>query len=167
VIVFNITKINQIADQSTEFSVETMLEGQKQKLKVASDAMAIAIADRIKITANEDEREDIIRSMVENIRFESDNSGYFFVYRETKCIALPTKKENVGKDLGDVKDPNGVFFVRELAQQASKGGGFVTYVFDKPGKGLVNKLSYSTMIPGTNTWIGTGVYIDNISEARR
>ncbi len=58
------------------------------------------------------------------------------------------------------------FFVRELARSAQNGGGFVQYIFDKPGKGLQPKLAYATMIPGTDMWIGTGVYIDNIEAAK-
>ncbi len=56
--------------------------------------------------------------------------------------------------------------MKELNKAATQGGGFVVYVFDKPGKGLVDKLSYSTMIPGTDIWIGTGVYIDNVTDAK-
>ena len=90
--------------------------------------------------------------------------NHFFVYQETTCRVLPTKKEVEGKDLGGNKDVNGLLYVQELRKQAQAGGGFVEYVFDKPGKGDQPKIAYSTMIPGTDMWIGTGVYIDNIAE---
>lgn len=51
-----------------------------------------------------------------------------------------------------------------MSIKASSGGGFVEYVFDKPGHGEQPKLSYAQMIPGTDYWIGTGVYIDNIKS---
>lgn len=166
VVLFITRGINSLNRQSVDQTIEKMLSGEKQKLKIATDAMALAISDRITNLSDKEEQENIIRSMVENIRFESDKSGYFFVYRNTTCVALPTKKENIGKDLGQTADPKGVLFVQELSKAASRGGDFVEYVFDKPGKGLVDKLSYSTMIPGTDVWIGTGVYIDNVSDAK-
>ena len=97
------------------------------------------------------------------IRFESDKSGYYFVYNGTTNVALPPKKELQGKDLGDLKDKNGVYLVRDLRDKAKGGGGFVEYIWPKPGAGDVPKLSYAEMIPGTDMWIGTGIYLDNIA----
>jgi methyl-accepting chemotaxis protein len=99
---------------------------------------------------------------VDNIRFEDDESGYYFIYRGTVNVALPTSKNLQGKDLGQLKDKNGVQLVAELNKQAQSGGGFVQYIWPKPGAGDVPKLSYAEMIPGTDVWIGTGVYIDNV-----
>jgi methyl-accepting chemotaxis protein len=45
---------------------------------------------------------------------------------------------------------------------ARAGGGFVKYIWPKPGAGDTRKLTYAEMIPGTQMWIGTGVYLDNI-----
>ncbi len=166
IVAFITNGLNKLNQQSVEQTIEKMLTGEKEKLKVSTSAMAMAISDRIKDVQERTEQEDILRSMVEHIRFEADKSGYFFAYRNTTCVALPTKKENVGKDLGQTTDPKGAFFVQELAKAAARGGDFVNYVFDKPGKGLVDKLSYSIMIPGTDIWIGTGVYIDNVADAK-
>ncbi|MCG8702279.1 MAG: methyl-accepting chemotaxis protein, partial [Bacteroidales bacterium] len=145
---------------------DIMLEMQRDKIKVATHCMAYTIAEQIKLSKRMDPR-DVIRIAVDKIRFEDDSSGYFFVYENTTNVALPPKKELVGADLGNTADTNGVYFVRELKEQAERGGGFVEYVFHKPGKGTVDKLGYAEMIPGTEIWIGTGVYIDNIDEAKK
>nr|WP_319495014.1 methyl-accepting chemotaxis protein [uncultured Desulfobacter sp.] len=100
--------------------------------------------------------------MIDDIRFEEDKSGYFFIYQETTNVALPPKKEIQGKDLKNTKDANGVYLVKELRALSKKGGGFLTWIWPKPGAGDVPKLGYAEMIPGTNFWIGTGVYLDNI-----
>ena len=55
--------------------------------------------------------------------------------------------------------------MRELAQAAQRGGDFVEYTFVKPGGGEQPKLSYAERIPGTEYWIGTGVYVDNVETA--
>lgn len=52
----------------------------------------------------------------------------------------------------------------KLRDMARAGGGFVDYVWPKPGQGDQSKLSYAEMIPGTDFWIGTGVYIDNLND---
>ncbi|WP_320008874.1 methyl-accepting chemotaxis protein [Maridesulfovibrio sp.] len=143
-----------------------MLIGQKEKVEVATRAAAESIGAQLQEIDGDDAKVAFIRKSIDDFRFEKDSSGYFFVYKGTVNVALPTKKSLHGKDLSGAKDKNGVYYVRELAKQAGDGGGFVEYIFDKPGKGLQPKLAYSTMIPGTDMWIGTGVYIDNIEAAK-
>jgi methyl-accepting chemotaxis protein len=158
--------MSDMRDSSLADTQRVMLDGQRQKLQVATHAAALAVAQAISGVAGQDARVEMIRSMVDPIRFEEDQSGYFFVYQGTVNVALPAKKEVQGKDLGDSKDKNGVFLVRELAARARSGGGFVEYVFPKPGQGDQPKLGYAEMIPGTDMWIGTGVYIDNIDKEK-
>ena len=93
---------------------------------------------------------------------KSDKSGYFLVYDGTTNVALPPKKELQGKDLAGLKDKNNVMIVQEMRDKAKSGGGFVYYIWSKPGAGDTRKLTYAEMIPGTSMWIGTGVYLDNI-----
>jgi len=143
-----------------------MNEDARDKIMVATKNMATSIGAAIQGVSDNDERIGIIKKLIADIRFEADKSGYFFVYQGTICRVLPTKPESEGKDLGGLKDVGGILFVQELQKQAQAGGGFVEYVFAKPGKGDQPKLSYSIMIPGTDMWIGTGVYIDNIAEAQ-
>jgi methyl-accepting chemotaxis protein len=138
----------------------------RDKIMVATKNMAVSLGEAITGLNSEEERAAVIRNLIEEIRFEEDKSGYFFVYKDTTCIALPPKPESHGKDLGNLKDVNGLLFVQALRDAARAGGGFVNYVFAKPGKGDQPKISYSTLIPGTDMWIGTGVYIDNIAEAQ-
>jgi len=160
------TGMSDMRDSSLAETQRVMLEGQKQKLQVATHTAALTVARAIAAASDQDKRVEMIRDMMDPIRFEDDQSGYFFVYQGTVNVALPTKKEVQGKDLGENTDKNGVFFVRELAAKAKNGGGFVEYVFPKPGQGDQPKLGYAEMIPGTDMWIGTGIYIDNIDREK-
>ncbi len=161
---FNIA--GQIRDLGTAETAKVMLADQKAKIQVSSHAMAIALGEAVKKSGatKPDEIGALIQAMVNPTRFEDDQSGYFFVYQGTVNVAMPVKQENQGKDLGDLKDKNGVYVIRELGQKASGGGGYVEYIWPKPGAGDVPKLSYAEMIPGLNMWVGTGVYIDNIEK---
>jgi methyl-accepting chemotaxis protein len=138
----------------------------KDKVMVATTNMATNLGAAVKGSFSDEAKIEVIKSLINDIRFEEDGSGYFFVYQGTVCRVLPTKTANEGKDLGGAKDVNGLHFVQELRKQAEAGGGFVEYVFDKPGHGDQPKIAYSTMIPGTDMWIGTGIYVDNIAVAQ-
>ena len=164
--IFSTLALNKTRTIALDATEKEMFEGQKQKLKVSTHSIALALGEQLKNISGRQERVKAIREGVDKVRFEKDKSGYFFVYKDTTNVALPTKKELQGDDLGDTKDKNGVYFVRELKEQAHAGGGFVEYVFPKPGEGDQPKLAYAEMIPGTDYWIGTGVYLDNIAEAK-
>ena len=158
--------MKQVLDHNIQAAQDIMLDGEKQKLAVASDTLALSIGEALKTESDPAKRVELIRKMVDPIRFEKDQSGYYFVYENTVNVALPPNKANQGKDLGEAKDKNGIFFVRELMNKAKAGGGFVEYVFPKPGQGDQPKLAYAVMIPGTSMWLGTGVYIDNVEKAK-
>lgn len=101
-----------------------------------------------------------IRTYIEPIRFYPDRSGYFYVYDfDCRNIAHATQKDLVGRNLYNYQDTKGKYVIRELAEAARKGGGFVTYHWIKPGsEGEKLKLGYVEPIPGTDYFIGTGMY---------
>lgn len=144
---------------------QVMLEDQKEKIKISTHSLAVSISNMLKGVEAEDEKIAVIRKAVQGIRFEKDQSGYFFVNKGTVALAH-INESLLGKDLKDVKDKNNVYLIKDLMEQAQKGGGFVTYIWDKPDKKDVPKIAYAQMIPGTEYFIGTGVYIDNIQDIK-
>ncbi len=163
---FTMQSGNRVKALGLEKTGEVMLADQKAKLQVASHSLALAIGHAIEKIDGADRKIETIRALVDDIRFEEDKSGYYFVYQGTTNVALPPKKESQGKDLAETKDKNGVYLVRDLLAKAKAGGGFVEYIWPKPGAADTPKLSYAEMIPGTDMWIGTGVYLDNIATYR-
>jgi methyl-accepting chemotaxis protein len=161
---FAIITGNRARDLGIEKTGQIMLLDQKDKIKVASHTAALALGHAVEKITDNDEKIEVIRTLIDDIRFEDDKSGYYFVYKGTVNVALPPKKELQGKDLGGLKDKKDVYLVRDLQEKAQKGGGFVEYIWPKPGAEDTPKLSYAEMIPGTDMWIGTGVYLDNISQ---
>ncbi|MBM9613799.1 methyl-accepting chemotaxis protein [Desulfobulbus rhabdoformis] len=169
VMAFYITSTaNTIRDLGTEATSEVMMEGQKAKVKVSSHAMAIALSEAVKKSGlkNTEKINELLRAMVKSARYENDRSGYFFIYKGHVNIAFPVKEEAQGKDLGNLKDKNGVYVIRELDKKARSGGGYVSYIWPKPGAGDTPKISYAEMIPGLDMWVGTGIYIDNIEQTK-
>jgi len=159
--------IEKVKEIGVDESTQAMIHGEKRKIHVATHSMAVAIGSAIADVPDLDRKIEIIRTLVDKIRFEDDKSGYFFVYDKTICVALPSNPALQGKDLGHLKDPNGVMLVQELNKLAHNGGGFIEYIWPKPEKGDQPKLSYAMLIPGTDMWIGTGVYLDNVAEEKQ
>jgi methyl-accepting chemotaxis protein len=161
-IVFSVHNSNRVKDLGLQRTGELMLEDQKARIKLATHSAAKMVEAAIKGIEDEDQVKSITRNLVDQIIYEKDRSGYFFVYEGTVNVAFPVKKQSVGKDLAGVTDKNGVKVIQEIRDAAKSGGGFVHYIWPKPGAGDQPKISYAEMISGTNMWIGTGVYIDNI-----
>ena len=157
--------INQTRDMAAQQASEIMLDDYQSKLKDLVDSMAVTLAASIEGVSEEGRQYQIFARLIRDSRFFPDRSGYYFIYKRGGTVfVLPTLPELEGKNIIDKKDQKGNFFIRQLDQAAQAGGGYVNYWFNKPGKGTLPKLSYARMIPGTDYWIGTGVYIDDVQK---
>ncbi|VVO37482.1 Methyl-accepting chemotaxis protein McpP [Pseudomonas fluorescens] len=91
--------------------------------------------------------------------------GYFFGY-DSQIVRLfkGNSPEGVGQNFNDKRDPNGVYFNRELVQVAKDGTHYLQYSSSLPGnnKVLVPKLGYSEYLPKWDMVIGTAVNLDGI-----
>jgi methyl-accepting chemotaxis protein len=159
---FSVRNSNAIKELGIRKTGDVMLTDQQERIRLASHTAALTVGTALRDVRDRERAHAVIRDMLDEIIYEEDHSGYFFVYEGTTCVAFPVKKDNEGKDLASVVDKNGVKVIESLRDQAMRGGGFVNYVWPKPGAGDQPKVSYAEMIPGTQMWIGTGVYLDNI-----
>jgi methyl-accepting chemotaxis protein len=155
----NAKKTESVALQSLG---DVMLSGQKDKLKVVVSGLAQTLSEQLASIPDAAAREEHIRTALNTFFYEEDKSGYVFALKGNVYVAMPPRPDMVGKDGGNVKDKNGVEVSSSLFKAAQDGGGYVQYVWPKPGSGEQPKISYAVMIPGTDYWLGSGVYIDNI-----
>ncbi len=136
--------------------------GHDRTLKTAVDVMAAELGRQAK-TLEGAARDEALRQAVAPLRFFPDQSGYYFIYRGTTVVTVPINAALTGQDLRDRKDADGIPYVVELARAAASGGAFVTYRFPKAAnEPPLPKRSYAAAIPGTDMWIGTGVYVDDV-----
>jgi cytochrome c len=90
---------------------------------------------------------------------------YVFVYDLNGTVLCnPSFAAYEGKNLMEMKDPNGKAFVHELIETAkAKGSGWVDYVLPKPGETTPSKkISYARtakMPDGQTVMIGSGLWI--------
>ena len=139
------------------------LESNKQIAVAVVHSSAIGLGEVLKNYQSEADRTNFIRAYADQTRFYADQSGYFYVYNfDCVNIAHASQNDLEGQNLYNYQDSKGKFVIRELSAVAKKGGGFVEYYWVKPGfSGEQKKIGYVEPIPGTNYFIGTGVYLGN------
>lgn len=142
--------INRTNERGSGQLLASLIDGQKEKLQAHTMAMSHAVATAVDGIDDPQQQIGKIRDFIADYRFEDDDSGYFFVYRDHEVAVLPPNPALEGEDLGDTADENGVYFVRELHRVSRAGGGFVSYVFAKPGAGLQPKIAYANSFPERN-----------------
>lgn len=137
------------------------IECSKDAAKTIVHGTALGLAEILKDVKGEKKRIALIRKFVSPVRFYTDNTGYFYVYKYNCVnIAHATQGDLQGKNLYDHQDAKGKYVIRELSAAAKNGGGFVDFYWLKPGTaGEQKKLGYVEPIPGTDYFIGTGVYL--------
>ena len=84
----------------------------------------------------------------------------FAVKFDGTTLAHGGNKGLVGKNLIEVKDPDGKFFIKEMIEMVkAKGSGSVDYTFTDPKtKRMGQKTSYVVRIPNYDGLLGVGVY---------
>ncbi|MGN6367582.1 MAG: methyl-accepting chemotaxis protein [Phycisphaerae bacterium] len=144
---------------------EQVMHGHRNELKTAVDVEATLLAQLVAPLKTREQRAEAITAQTDPLRFMTDGSGYFFTYfMDGTRINIPTNKSLNGKKTQDMKDPDGVYFIKEFEKAATAGGGFVAYRFEKVGQGVQPKLSYVKPVAGTDIYVGAGVYTDDVKE---
>ncbi|QSI77801.1 cache domain-containing protein [Niveibacterium microcysteis] len=101
-------------------------------------------------------------------KLDYGRDGYFFVYdMGGRNLMHPRQPELVGQDLWNLRDPQGTPTIQRLVAQAKAGGGFVEFMWQRPSTGrLERKLGYVALEPKWGWMVGTGIYLDDLAEAR-
>ncbi len=102
---------------------------------------------------------------IKALRFGSE---YVWINDSRHIVVMhPIRPELDGQDMSNFKDPAGTLMFREFVKMAnaSEAGGFVPYMWPKPGKDQpVAKISYVSRLAGWDWVIGSGVYADDIND---
>jgi len=102
-------------------------------------------------------------SEVDGLRYDSWN--YFWI-TDLKPVLLshPEARDLVGRNVGDLLDPDGRALFKEfVAVSGRQGGGVVYYKWPKPGeRDPVRKLAYVRLFEPWGWVVGSGLYLDDI-----
>ncbi|MGA9416180.1 MAG: cache domain-containing protein [Terriglobales bacterium] len=111
------------------------------------------------------------RHAIEAIRpMRYDGKNYFWINDEHPTMIMhPMKPELDGTDLTSFRDPSDkAVFVEFVKAAQSSNGGYVYYLWPKPGaEKPVAKLSFVKRFAPWGWVIGTGIYIDDVDLAWR
>lgn len=103
------------------------------------------------------------RRIVREMTYGEDN--YFYLYDgDGTNIVNPRYTHLIGSNWIGLRDENGKTVVKDLIER-SKSEEFYTYSWKKPSSGeYVDKLGFSVYLPKWNWMLGTGIYLDDVSE---
>lgn len=145
---------------------DTMLEDRKQKTRNLVEVALGTLAYHHKLAEDGklslDEAKKAARESLRGLRYET--SDYFFIIdTNSNYVLMPPKPESEGKNAAEVKDANGKLIFQELIAAGQRGGGFVEYVYPRPGQQKSEpKLSYAASFAPWGWVLGTGIYIDDV-----
>lgn len=104
------------------------------------------------------------RAILKSMNYGDD--GYFFVYApDGTNLVHPRQQELEGRNLWNMRDPQGVPVIQELTAAARAGGGYVRYQWRKPSTSQgTDKLGYATLVEPWGWMMGTGIYLDDMER---
>jgi len=165
-----------IAIEYWEFDRETQklrhqyIAEQKKKIRYDTDRVVHFIENEYRKrhgSIDETLLQAQIKNAIESLYGRPDGTGYIFIYGfDGTCLSDPVQRQNVGKNLYDYRDPNGVQVIRELIDVSRKpGGGYVRYTWIKPTtRKRSPKISYARAFDPWKWMVGTGVYLDEVER---
>ncbi len=145
-----------------------VIDGNKLALQTITDSQVTLMAEAMKGVTDREQQREIAKKYTHNVRFMEDKSGYFFTFTlDGFCIYHPANSALINTDMSQSKDANGFLFIQEFNKVArEKGEGYVEYFWNKEGEGTQPKISLIKTIPGTDLYIGSGIYADNVEKAK-
>lgn len=145
---------------------------QKQKDTIVFDTKRVLgfiskTYEKRHITEDENVLKKQMLHAIEQLYGRQDGTGYIFIYDFNGVVLSdPVQRQNIGKNLYDTKDTNGVMVIKDLIDVSKKKeGGFVEYQWLKPTTGSLGpKISYAKSFEPWGWMVGTGVYLDEVEK---
>ena len=112
-------------------------------------------------------QEEAIR-LIENIRYGKNLENYFFILTTRPDMILhPYRRDLIGRYIGELEDPAGHRFYKEMASLAeARGEGFVEYLFQESDTTYSSsiKISYILLFQKWDWIFGTGFYMKDVEQ---
>lgn len=149
--------------ETGQYEELTKLESNKQIIRNVVHSSATGLSNIIDNNDyDEMQKNKLMQIYVTDIIFFEDSTGYFFIYNiDGTCVAHPMQRDIEGVNRIEHTDSKGKEYIREMCEKAtSPGFGFIDYHKKNFETGAdESKMSYVERIPGTDYFIGVGVYL--------
>lgn len=152
----------------TAEALQARMNSTRQLVEVARGVVSSAQAEEAAGTMSREQAQALAIQAIQKLRY--DDKEYFWINdMQPRMVMHPIKPDLDGKDIGEMKDPNGLaLFSAMVAVVRKDGKGFVAYQWPRPGSDKpVDKISF---VQGFEPWgwvIGSGVYTDDLHNATR
>jgi signal transduction histidine kinase len=162
-------EVNRVHDLIKYLQKTTELELKKSIKSRVYEAHTIAtsIYNRYKNEKSRDEIFEIIKTTLNDIRY-NDGRGYFFIDSiKGEKILQPPSKEMEGKNFYDFKDANGHKFMHDIVKVIDdKTENFIEYYWENPNskKNDSKKISFIKYFEPFNVAIGSGEYVEDFEK---
>lgn len=149
----------------TDQAMQARMDATRQHVEIAQGILAWTHGQETSGKMPREQAQEIAKKSIAQLRY--DGNEYFWINdMQPRMIMHPFKPELDGKDIGDIKDPNGfALFNAFVAKVRKDGKGFVSYQWPKPGSDApVDKISY---VQGFEPWgwvIGSGIYTGDLRQ---
>lgn len=145
----------------------------EQKRGAIRDVSQIALSvikkcyqDELKGLVSREKAQEKAKDLIRSLRYGADKKDYFWINdMQYKTLVHPYRPDHEGKDMYNLVDAHGKYFIREFIKIIKEhGAGYGEYMWqwkDNPNL-IVPKLSY---VAGFEPWgwlVGTGVYYQDI-----
>ena len=154
-----------LTTQTTE-AMQARMSSTRQLVEVARGIASSVQAEEAAGSMTREQAQALAIRQIQKLRY--DEKEYFWINdMQPRMVMHPIKPNLNGKELGEMKDPNGLaLFSAMVAVVRKDGKGFVAYQWPKPGSDKpVDKISF---VQGFEPWgwvIGSGVYTDDLRSA--
>ncbi|GMG92903.1 methyl-accepting chemotaxis protein [Cupriavidus metallidurans] len=158
---WNAWQMRELRQQDRELTLQQVTDTANS---VVAEYEAMARAGKLSTEEAQKQALDRVRVM----RFGGD--GYFTVMRSDAIVLMHAiKPELDGKNMSEMKDPNGVYLFRDIARIGKTAGkGFLEYAWPKPGAEAPQpKLSYVLNFKPWDWNFIAGFYMDDIQAEFR
>lgn len=150
-------KLLKQVENSIQYSVQSVI------------AEAQAFAQSSSTSLSDTELADEIMDQLNKVKY--GENGYFFAYSYKGVRVLaPENQAQLGKDMWENVDVNGIKTTQKFVETAKNGGGFVTYTWLNPTSNK-NETKISYVMPLTigseQIALGTGTYLPMIEESKQ
>ncbi|PLX29136.1 MAG: hypothetical protein C0604_09985 [Clostridiales bacterium] len=157
-----IQSIKSYIDNESALSEESLREKAKSIVSEAHE-MALSIYEENKNEIGEAELKELIKHVVESLRYD-DEPGYNFIGQmDGKIVMLPSMPGQDGSDILNLKDKEGSYPVQTAIRIASspEGEGYLEWHWYKPGETeeMHKKIGYVMYFEPYDWFIGTGEYL--------
>ena len=132
-------------------------QAQESGTREEAKAMVLAAVEYVEKVGAEQAFKDFTDKANKNWQ---KNDLYVFAYTmDGVNVAHGANAKLIGKNLIEMRDPEGKLLIKELRDTAARGGGWVEYEWPHPQtKKVESKVSYVKMMISFRGFIGVGVY---------